>query len=508
MSGIRQYIGARYVTKIYENSLDSSSAEWESGVIYEPLMLVTYNNGSYLSKKTVPANIGNPSANPTYWVQTGYYNGQITSLQAQIDQINLDRVKATPEMYGAVGDGVTDDTAAIQQAIDDNAYVVANGNYAITHIDIHDNYKIVEFNGTLNHIGTASNFSVKTTEFTDADAASWIGEYSSINKYAVKISGRWCRVFINRLYTAQSNAVGVLVEPNGTDGLVDDLTLKVNTINGTWACALMLYGEDGQNVQYNNFDILNPIGSISAIALIAADSGSFVNANFFSESNPQSGGIDIILQNVDNDYGSDNWFDHTSFEGVTLSHTVRCYNMKHGGLLKFRYEEVASKKMYFKHCHRLILDSDTYMGYSSSLSITDSTSIIFKGYIDYAGGTRYVFEDIADWKWISQTVSSTYTITNPVGITGSMHRFGNIVETYINGSGTITVPPNYSLQIGEYNDRYMSEHDDLYFTCPDNPNLSIRFNLRKIYVVNSSGSSITMTLKPQLFRWITNRMFA
>ena len=85
---VRQYIGARYVTKIYENTLDPSSAEWQAGVTYEPLTLVTYLNGSYLSKKTVPGAVGDPASNPAYWAQTGFYNGQISSLQAQIDEIN------------------------------------------------------------------------------------------------------------------------------------------------------------------------------------------------------------------------------------------------------------------------------------------------------------------------------------------------------------------------------------------------------------------------------------
>lgn len=85
---VRQYIGARYVTKVYENSLDPSSAEWEAGVTYEPLTMVTYLNSSYLSKKEVPGATGNPASNPEYWALTGAYNGQILNLQNQIDTIN------------------------------------------------------------------------------------------------------------------------------------------------------------------------------------------------------------------------------------------------------------------------------------------------------------------------------------------------------------------------------------------------------------------------------------
>lgn len=88
MANIRQYIGARYVFKIYENSTDSSSAEWESGVTYEPLTIVTYLNSTYASKKDVPGSVGNPASNPSYWVVTGAYNGQIATLQQQIDTIN------------------------------------------------------------------------------------------------------------------------------------------------------------------------------------------------------------------------------------------------------------------------------------------------------------------------------------------------------------------------------------------------------------------------------------
>ena len=84
---VRQYIGARYTIKIYENSLDPTSAEWESGFAYEYLTLVTVNNDVYLSRKDVPSSVGTPSANGEYWVQMGNFNGQVANLQSQIDNI-------------------------------------------------------------------------------------------------------------------------------------------------------------------------------------------------------------------------------------------------------------------------------------------------------------------------------------------------------------------------------------------------------------------------------------
>lgn len=120
---IRQYIGARYVTKIYENSLDPASAEWESTVNYEPLTLVTYNNGSYLSKKEVPASVGNPAENPTYWVQTGFYNGQIASLQSQIDTINNTSIPAIQSDLTDLSSTVDD---IENQIIDDNVILIGD----------------------------------------------------------------------------------------------------------------------------------------------------------------------------------------------------------------------------------------------------------------------------------------------------------------------------------------------------------------------------------------------
>lgn len=135
-----QYIGARYVPTFYLNSL--GTPEWEAGVAYEPLTIVTYNNNSYTSRKPVPAEIGNPSANPEYWAQTGVYNAQIGQLQSDVADLqesvdDLEKMSFyyTPEMFGAKGDGVTDDTQAFKDmfdAVSDNDTIVCSGRYILT----------------------------------------------------------------------------------------------------------------------------------------------------------------------------------------------------------------------------------------------------------------------------------------------------------------------------------------------------------------------------------------
>lgn len=68
---VRQYVGARYVPKF------ADPLAWQSGTSYEALTIVQYNNSSYTSKIPVPANVGNPADNPTYWALTGNYNAQV-----------------------------------------------------------------------------------------------------------------------------------------------------------------------------------------------------------------------------------------------------------------------------------------------------------------------------------------------------------------------------------------------------------------------------------------------
>lgn len=85
---VTQYIGARYIPLFYEASDHSNT--WEAGVVYEPLVIVTYLNQSYTSKIPVPASVGNPADNPDYWAMTGAYNAQVAQLSQDVDDLRTD----------------------------------------------------------------------------------------------------------------------------------------------------------------------------------------------------------------------------------------------------------------------------------------------------------------------------------------------------------------------------------------------------------------------------------
>lgn len=82
-----QYIGARYVPLFFTNP-DDSSNNWKSGIAYDPLTIVSDLNQSYTSKIPVPATVGRPSENPTYWVLTGAYSAQVEQYRQEVAELD------------------------------------------------------------------------------------------------------------------------------------------------------------------------------------------------------------------------------------------------------------------------------------------------------------------------------------------------------------------------------------------------------------------------------------
>lgn len=83
----RQYVGARYVPKFFENP--DGSWDWAAGFQYEPLTIVKYGENTYTSKKLVPDTIGSPNLNLDYWANTGNYNGYIQLINQEIQELQI-----------------------------------------------------------------------------------------------------------------------------------------------------------------------------------------------------------------------------------------------------------------------------------------------------------------------------------------------------------------------------------------------------------------------------------
>lgn len=87
----RQYIGARYVPKFWDNG--SGSTEWVPNIPYESMVVVTYMNNSYTSKVPVPATKIAPNVDTEHWALTGAYNAQVEQYRKETENIKNYQIK-------------------------------------------------------------------------------------------------------------------------------------------------------------------------------------------------------------------------------------------------------------------------------------------------------------------------------------------------------------------------------------------------------------------------------
>jgi hypothetical protein len=187
----RQYIGARYVPKF------ADPVEWDNLRNYEALTIVTYAGTSYTSKKPVP--VGTKLNNTDYWVETGNYNEQVEQYRKEVEIIkneivSIKNVYVTPEMYGAVGDGITDDSRAIQLAYNSGKRVISSSDaiyYIASTIYILSN-NTLEIAGKLKLANNITGFIIGDSTHAVQNAKIIINECFCEDKTSILFSLRSC----------------------------------------------------------------------------------------------------------------------------------------------------------------------------------------------------------------------------------------------------------------------------------------------------------------------------
>lgn len=144
---------------------------WDSSIAYRVFSIVEYQGTNYIAVQNVP--VGVMITNTEYWQPANTVIEQINAMAAIVSEL---RNYVTPQMYGAAADGVTDDTAAIQAAVNANLEVyIPEGTYKTTApIEIGSN-KVIQGAG----LGTVIMF-ISTTDDDFAFTFKSLDHFSSL----------------------------------------------------------------------------------------------------------------------------------------------------------------------------------------------------------------------------------------------------------------------------------------------------------------------------------------
>ena len=108
-----QYVGARYVPWFFINP-DDQSHDWKSGLYYQPLTIVKYEQTFYISMVPVPDTVGSPTASGSdnYWLPAGLYSDM------DVEQFVDAWLDSHPEATTTVQDGAITVSKFAQDALD------------------------------------------------------------------------------------------------------------------------------------------------------------------------------------------------------------------------------------------------------------------------------------------------------------------------------------------------------------------------------------------------------
>lgn len=267
----------KYANPIYWNIATSYEA---NTIVMDPVHYI-----AYLSLKAVPA--GTSLTDTDYWMQ-------ILDFSKIIDGLNI----ATPEMFGAVGDGIADDTAAVIDASvyarDNNKILLMNKSYNTTNNCVMEGPKCVLA------FGSITNLWLRNTSN---------GFYLIMNATMLKVTSIKNSTFmignIIDLQFLADEALNTMANPG----------IAYNTILGGFAHDVLMQGVHGSSNEWINENMFYSVRMIN-VSIIGGYSH---NNNQFDNVTIEGGTID--LQNA-----KSNYFKLRAESGFTLTTNDQAIN--------------------------------------------------------------------------------------------------------------------------------------------------------------------------------------
>ena len=201
-------------------------------------------------------------------IESGVYLTEYIPPFSGVDQSAQDIIDSivTPELFGAIGDGVTDDTNAIQNCLnysfENNKTVIfrSGATYAVTSILIGNSYASIDFNGAVLK-GTSATTILRiipmnySTTRANGYIKNLVVDMNNIATRGIELTKTWRKTFSDIAFTnPPANSICLYLYGAGVcaGNLFEAIKMKGNTAQGTRGIVITAGDNTFDNIDYSN----------------------------------------------------------------------------------------------------------------------------------------------------------------------------------------------------------------------------------------------------------------